>query len=116
MSEQYPYGSYADWFYTMLYRYGGKEYLERLIDYLKASRDYNDCHPTACDQVYEPDWLTQYSDNTLIMAHWDILCCRWGDTDKNGAYINQGCMNRCIDDLSDIHHRHNLYSMMYNTR
>jgi len=112
MSKQYPYGSYEEWFYIMLYRYGGKEYLERLVTYLKASRGYKASY---YDPIHEPTWLTQYSDNTLIMAHWDIMCCRWGDTDEDGAYINHGCLDMCIEELQEIRHQQNLYSMMYNT-
>ena len=112
MSKQYPYGSYEEWFYTMLYRYGGKEYLERLINYLKNSYDYKASY---YEPIYKPIWLTEHSDNTLIMAHWDILCCRWGDTDEDGTYINQGCVNMCIEELQELCHRQNLYFMMSNT-
>lgn len=112
MSKQYPYGVFDKWFYTMLYRYGGKEYLERLINYLKSSHDHKASY---YDPIYEPDWLTQYSDNTLIMAHWDIMCCRWGDTNEEGMYIHQGCLDTCIGELQEIRHRQNLYSMMCST-
>ena len=111
MSRLYPYGVFEEWFYTSLYRHNGSEYLKRLIKYLKLQK--SNYKSSYYDEVHRPEWLDEYSDNTLILSHWEIMCCRWGDWNSDESYILHGCLDDCIEELQLMQHQQNLYFMMF---